>query len=304
MAEGFGLDNMSTEATAIVDDEWQILFASPAMSIFFGLSLDALIGRSVFSLMPEKIRSGQKTLWNLARLDQNALSLDALGLRNEHSFPLGVEVSMFQSGESHLRAVTFVDKTTTDKAAAPQNRESQKMEALGLLAGGVAHDFNNVLTSIMGLTQAVKDDLPTGSILIEDLEEVLLAASSAGDLTQQLLSFARRRPVQTTVIDLNRSVEEIDKLLRRSLPASITLELRSESADLPVIFAPSELHQILINLATNAKDAMLGGGRIEILLSKTVVETTEDLAAGSYATVSVSDSGTGIAEDSVSRVFA
>jgi signal transduction histidine kinase/CheY-like chemotaxis protein len=290
------------DVNLVVKGDGTIVFASSSAPTLFNARLSDLIGGSVFDLMPARIRTGQKTLWAMLAVADEPMRLDAVGLRNDDEFPLLLEVSVVESGAADgetMYCVAMQDGTPSDA----ESRHAQKMEALGLLAGGVAHDFNNTLTTIMGLAQAVKEDLPEGDPLIEDVKEILQAATSAGQLTQQLLSFARRRPSEAAVIELNRSVSDIDKILRRTLPASIALTVESAKNKLQVQFPPSDLHHILINLATNAKDAMPEGGSLTLTLDTCKVEDDSRIADGEYAIVSLRDSGTGIPEESLAKIF-
>lgn len=290
---------VSQEVMLVVKRDGSIVFATQTGAKLFGRSVKSLLRVSVFSLMPERIREGQEKLWALSQGAAEPLKLDALGLRDGVEFPLKLEVATIDGDEDKLYCVTLRDATPV----ALQDKQAQKMEALGLLAGGVAHDFNNALTAILGFAQSVKEDLPSGDQLVDDLDEVLRAASSAGELTQQLLSFARRRPVESTIIELNHSVNEIDKLLRRTLPASIKLDVESKHANLHVRFAPSELHQVLINLATNAKDAMPHGGELRLTLDRCLVKDSPEMDDGDYATLSIRDTGSGIAPESLTKIF-
>ncbi|MCP4444980.1 MAG: response regulator [Myxococcales bacterium] len=183
------------------------------------------------------------------------------------------------------------------------NKQSQKMEALGLLAGGVAHDFNNALTAIIGFASGVRDELKLGSTMRSDLEEVVNAAESASQLTKQLLSFSRERAVHSAVIEVNQSVNEMERLLRKTLPASVRIEIVQHSSDVHVRLELSELHQVLINLASNASDAMANGGDLCIRVSAETLSDTQGLDDGEYAVIRVSDTGVGIPLDMQSRVF-
>lgn len=284
---------VNREAVFIVDSEWNIVHASSASAKMFGRSHNALLSSSVFALFPERLRASQKKLWVTA--GRESLRLDALGTKRGEEFPLKVEVARVAEHDD-LTCVILSDLRTV-------NRQSQKMEALGLLAGGVAHDFNNALTAIIGFASGVRDELEIGSPLRADLEEVVNAAQSASQLTTQLLSFSRQRAVQSSVIELNKSVDEMERLLRKTLPASIRVSLVPSRNDVHVRFELSELHQILINLASNARDAMANGGELEIRIRTKDVVGHEGIDDGEYAVVDVADTGGGIPKDHIGRVF-
>ena len=168
-----------------------------------------------------------------------------------------------------------------------------KMEAVGRLAGGVAHDFNNLLTSIVNFTWYVRDELPAESPLREDLGEVLKAAESGARLTSQLLAFSRRRPTEATVVELNERVDQMRRVLERTIGENIRLEFRRSPQILPAIIDPGQLDQLVFNLAVNARDAMPGGGTLMFDLR----------AEGGMAVLEVVDDGTGIPLHIQDRLF-
>ncbi len=285
----------SREAVFIVDREWMIVHASSSGAKMFGRSQGALLRSSIFSLFPERVRSNQQELWATTPEGRDSLRVDALGQKGGDEFPLKVEVARIPEG-SGLYCIVLRDQRAS-------SRQSQKMEALGLLAGGVAHDFNNALTAIIGFATGVRDQLAKDSSLRDDMDEVLKAADSASKLTSQLLSFSRERPVQSSVIELNHSIIDLQSLLRRTLPVSIEIELHAHAQDVYVRFELSELHQILINLASNARDVMTGGGKLTVGVTTKQVSAHDTLQDGEYAVVSVRDTGDGIPVDLLSKIF-
>jgi signal transduction histidine kinase/CheY-like chemotaxis protein len=181
--------------------------------------------------------------------------------------------------------------------------QAQKMESIGRLAGGVAHDFNNLLTAIISFSRFVMDDLAPGDPRRSDLVEVLKAADSAARLTSQLLAFSRKRPVEPRLIDLNGSMRLISKVLRRTLEESIDLSIL-ECTDPPqVMFDPGQFDQLVMNLAVNARDAMPQGGRLTLEIGRRHVRKHGELTDGEYATVSVTDTGTGMSEQVLRQIF-
>jgi signal transduction histidine kinase/CheY-like chemotaxis protein len=284
---------VSREAVFIVDRGWNIVHASSGSAKMFGRTQKALLQSSVFALLPERLRANQKKLW--ATAGRESLRVDALGSKRGEEFPLKVEVARVPDHEE-LACVILSDLRTV-------NSQSQKMEALGLLAGGVAHDFNNALTAIIGFASGVRDELDLESPLRADLEEVVTAAQSASQLTTQLLSFSRQRAVQSSIIEVNRSVDEMQRLLRKTLPASIQISILPSRDDVHVRFELSELHQILINLASNARDAMADGGELEIRVNTRDVVGLEGLDDGEYAIIDVADTGGGIPKELLGKIF-
>ena len=198
---------------------------------------------------------------------------------------------------------------TEEKRLEEQFRQAQKMEAIGQLAGGIAHDFNNLLTVISSFGEFVLERLEPGSEVHADMEEVLNAARRAETLTAQLLAYSRRRPVAPAVVNVNKQVADVDKMLRRLLGDSI--EFRTDLADKlwNTCIDAGGLEQILVNLAVNARDAMPDGGRLAIETANSTVgpefleSTRTDIPPGRYVTISVTDTGTGMDEQTRQRLF-
>jgi len=180
-----------------------------------------------------------------------------------------------------------------------QFRQSQKMEAVGQLAGGIAHDFNNLLTAILGNTQLLLRDLPVGSTMRSDVEEIRKASERAAGLTRQLLAYSRRQMLQPEILDLNVVVADMDRMLRRLIGEHIAL-VTVPAADLGRVRAdPSQIEQVLVNLVVNARDAMSEGGRLTIETANVELDAAyaqEHLGAspGAYTMLAVTDTGTGM----------
>jgi PAS domain S-box-containing protein len=178
-------------------------------------------------------------------------------------------------------------------------RQSQKMEALGRLAGGVAHDFNNLLTSIMGFARLIHDELPDGHALRSDVEEILRAGERAANLTRQLLAFGRKQVLHVGEVDVNNVVRDMDRLLRRTLGEDIEV-VTTLGEDLGALLAdPGQISQILLNLAVNARDAMPRGGKLIIATSRVTLtpaacRSRPGLKPGDYIVLSVRDTGCGM----------
>jgi signal transduction histidine kinase len=180
---------------------------------------------------------------------------------------------------------------------------AQKMESVGRLAGGVAHDFNNLLTSIICFTRFVVDDMAQEDPRRADLVEVLRAADSAARLTNQLLAFSRRKPLQTVVLDLNAALTSVGRVLRRTLGERIELVILPAEEALCVMCDAGQFDQLIFNLAVNAKDAMADGGAITFKLGRTAWDGSEGLGAGDYVELLVSDTGKPLTAEAAARAF-
>jgi signal transduction histidine kinase/DNA-binding response OmpR family regulator len=184
-----------------------------------------------------------------------------------------------------------------------QVMHAQKMESVGRLAGGVAHDFNNLLTSIICFTRFVVDDMAPEDPRRADLVEVLRAADNAARLTNQLLAFSRRKPLQTVVLDLNAALTSVGRVLRRTLGERIELVILPAEESLCVLCDAGQFDQLIFNLAVNAKDAMPDGGAITIKLGRTSWDGAEGLATGDYVELLVSDTGKPMTPEAAARAF-
>ena len=188
--------------------------------------------------------------------------------------------------------------------------QSQKMEAVGQLAAGVAHDFNNVLTAVLGSSELLLLDTPVGSTTREEIEIIRDAATRAQDLIRQLLAFSARQVLQPVVLDLNALVDNVHKMLRRLIGEDITLAATLAPGLGRVRADPGQLEQVLVNLAVNARDAMPTGGRLALTTANVDVEPPPPGAGaggpvppGRYVVLQVTDTGSGMDAITQARVF-
>ena len=202
-------------------------------------------------------------------------------------------------------AIAMAEDVTERRALEEQLRQSQKLEAVGRLAGGVAHDFNNMLTAIGGYTAFALDHAEEGSVLRSDLEEVRKATERATLLTRQLLAFSRKQVLEPVRLDLNEIVGELKAMLRPLLGADVTLATALDDGLGSIEADPGQLSQVVMNLVVNARDAMPEGGRLTIATANADVDETGDgtIEPGSYVTLTVSDEGEGIDEETLSQIF-
>ena len=189
-----------------------------------------------------------------------------------------------------------------------QLRHAQKMDAIGQLAGGVAHDFNNILTAIIGYASIMHIKLPEGSPLKKSAEQIMETAERGSRLTQGLLAFSRKQVSNPRVIDLNEILQRIEQLLSRLISEDISLQLQYAPRQLPIVADSVEIEQVLMNLATNARDALPDGGKIDITttvltLDPAFAQAHGFVQAGEYALLTFSDSGQGMDEETSKRIF-
>jgi len=205
--------------------------------------------------------------------------------------------------------ITELKRAEEEKAKLEaQLYQSQKLEAIGKLAGGVAHDFNNLLTGIQGYTELIMQAVPQNDPMQDDLSEILKAASQAASLTKQLLGFSRNQVIAPKIVDLNGLISFSRKMLSRVIGEDIQLEF-IPGMDLGSIKVdPNQIDQILINLTVNARDAMPNGGKLIIktsnfTLDENCFELYSEAEAGKYAILTVMDSGCGMDDKTKSRIF-
>lgn len=290
------------EAMLIADDEGRYLDANPAACAIFGLSKDELTGRSIIEFMETDFdfagawgsfldQGWQTGEFRLARPDKTMRDLE------------------FSATARILpgRHLSVLRDITERKQLEEQLKQSQKMEAIGRLAGGIAHDFNNLLTAIIGYSQLVMGRLED-SPLRREIEEIQKAGARAAALTSQLLIFSRRQILQLRILDLNTIVTEMEKMLRRMIGEDVQLITHLEPSPWHVKADPGQIAQVIMNLAVNARDAMPRGGKLiietsNVLLDEAYTSQHLDVAAGRYVLLAVSDSGTGMDEDTLSHLF-
>jgi signal transduction histidine kinase/ActR/RegA family two-component response regulator len=189
-----------------------------------------------------------------------------------------------------------------------QLRQAQKLETIGTLAGGIAHDFNNILAGVLGYVQLALLDLPKESPVRADIEEVQRAANRAADLARQILVFSRRSEQKLQPVLLTDVVEEALKLIRASVPTTIDIRRTIDPETPPVMADPTQIHQVLMNLGTNAAHAMREGGMLAVDLSRVDIVPGQDdvpvtLLPGRFARLSVRDTGHGMDHATLERIF-
>ena len=186
--------------------------------------------------------------------------------------------------------------------------QAQKMESIGTLAGGVAHDFNNMLTAIIGNIQLVLESTPSESLDYPMLTEIEKAATRATALTRQLLTFSRRQPIERRTIDLNATINELSQMLRRLIGEHVDVAIRLADQLSPIFADPAQIQQVVMNLAVNARDAMPGGGHLliatrEVELDEQACRNQPWARPGRYAQLIVGDTGTGMDAELQQRIF-
>jgi PAS domain S-box-containing protein len=277
----------------------------------YGYTAAEITGRPVSLLLPpdrpdevaqilEQIRRGGRlTQVETVRVRKDGVRLD-----------VSLSVSPIRDAAGRIVGASAIARDITErKRLEAQIRQAQKMEALGTLAGGIAHDFNNILAVIMAQTEMAADGLPEGGELSRQLQEILVAADRARDLVRQILTFSRRTEQERRPVAVQAIVAEAMRLLRASLPATVEFRQQVEPGRALVLADPTQLHQVVLNLCTNAEHAMRErGGLLDVQL-RTVEVDAEFVAAhpplhpGSHVKLTVRDTGHGMSPQVQERIF-
>jgi len=302
----------ASQAIVAVNHKGLIELVNHKVEELFGYTDDELIGHSLEMLLPEALRERharhRKDYFSRPKVRPMGIGLNLAGRRkNGQEFPIEISLNYVEVG-GHSLAISFITDISTRIRLEQEIRQSQKMEAVGQLAGGVAHDFNNLLTVIQGYSAMVLAGLKPDDTFREPLEEIEKAAARAAALTRQLLTFSHRQVVVPRVLNLNTVINEIDKMLRRVISEDIELTLAlGEQVD-DIRADPGLIEQIVMNLAINAGDAMPEGGKLiieaaNLFLDKEYAGAHLATKAGPHVMLAVTDTGTGMSAEVRTHIF-
>ncbi|HYO83157.1 MAG TPA: ATP-binding protein, partial [Bryobacteraceae bacterium] len=224
--------------------------------------------------------------------------------RNGSTVNVSVWNALVRDSNGNVTAVVEALADVTERLRLEERfRQAQKMEAVGRLAGGVAHDFNNMLTVITGYCQMILDNPAADASIRSDMQQVVRAADRATSLTRQLLAFSRRQMVQPKVLEADAVVLDMKAMLLRLLAESVRLELDLGAEGARIRMDPGNLEQVVINLAVNARDAMNNDGVLRIRTRKFIADDSATFPEGEYYLLEVTDNGTGMSEETLSHLF-
>ncbi len=285
----------SMDLISILNMDGTIRYVSPSHERMLGYPLDELVGKNVLSFVDPQDKVRVQTA--LVK-GNNGRPVEC---RVRHSDGSWRVLESFSRDLSHVAGVNGMVVNARDiterKHLEEQLHHSQRLEAVGRLAGGVAHDFNNLLMVITGYSHMLLDAMHSSDPARQDLEQVVKASERATDLTRQLLAFSRRQGVRASLVNLNGLIHEMDRMLRRVLGEEIDLMVRLAPELKTVRADPGQIEQVILNMAVNARDAMASGGQL-------LIETRNaGQPAQGCVTISVSDTGIGMDSQVLSRVF-
>jgi len=308
----------SPSGLLMTDARGAIVLVNREIERMFGYSREELLGRSVETLVPERFRHGHGGLRGgfLAEPRVRAMGAgrDLYGLRKDGTeVPLEIGLTPVVTDDGMFVLASIVDITARKKAEDERRRleeelrQAQKLEAVGTLAGGIAHDFNNILFGIVGYAELIgKANSPAE--VQADLDELLKATARGKELVERISVFSRRQPAERRPMEIGATVAEAAKLLRATLPASIELRVDVQQDGPRVLGDATSIHQVLMNLGTNAAHAMPRGGRLDVLVEPryvrdSVVRAHPGLHEGPYVVLVVRDTGSGMDAGVRSRAF-
>jgi PAS domain S-box-containing protein len=300
------------DAIITIDQRLNIREFNPAAEQMFGYARNDILGRNVELLLPRPDRESRRIAFSryltngdgpLARRRLELAGLKADGTE----FP--VELTVARIGADSRAIITgFVRDITERRLLEEQLRQSQKLEAIGRLAGGVAHDFNNILMSIMGAADLLLMQIDQDDVARDEATEIKRSVQRGASLTRQLLAFSRRQATRPQLLSMSDIVGGMDTMLRRLIGPEIDFEMICPPEQTKVRADPSQIEQVVLNLVINSRDAMPDGGRLTVKVERVELDEDEAVAlveghAGSYARLSVSDTGTGIDEQTRAKLF-
>jgi two-component system, cell cycle sensor histidine kinase and response regulator CckA len=288
----------------------KIIFANPAFTQMTGYPAAEAIGKT-----PRILQGPLTDKTVLSRLRQNlergeAFTGEAINYRKDgKEFNLEWQIAPLRNAAGKITHYVAIQHDITGrKRLEAQLFQSQKLETVGKLAGGFAHEFNSILTAIIGQSELLLGDLPAGSPLTKNATEISKAAGRAAKLTRQLLAYGRKQFLQPTALDLNRIIASMEGMFQHLMSGNVDVRIVS-AADLHAMKADAgQMEQVIMNMVINARDAMPNGGKLmletaNITFDEQSVGRYPELKPGDYVMLAISDSGTGMSEEVKARVF-
>jgi PAS domain S-box-containing protein len=291
------------------DLDGTLLFVNRAWAHTLGYEPADVVGHSLGAFLAPSVRHLFADYLERVRQEATADGLARLVTRGGKELLWMYRSLRYEEAGKRPYVIGYAQDITERKQLEAQVRQAQKLQALGTLAGGIAHDFNNILTAILGYTELTMDDVAPDSCGWQNLQEVYTAGERAKELVQQILTFSRQTESERKPVRLHLLVKEVLKLMRASLPTTIDMRSRIDTTSDVVLADPTQMHQVLMNLCTNARHAMREtGGVLEVRLEAVQVTaddaaTHSELTPGPYLRLLVRDTGHGMTPEVMERIF-
>jgi two-component system cell cycle sensor histidine kinase/response regulator CckA len=300
----------SSDALLLIDAEGRVAYITPSSHRHLGWTAAEMVGRSILEFIhPDDRETVSMRIAETLQRPGETIMQEVRFRHGDRTWHIMEGFGVNRLDDPSVGAIVITTRDITDRRKLEEQlRQSQKMEAVGQLAGGVAHDFNNLLTAILGYCNLLLDEIPRDDPLRHDLDEIRSAGERAAGLTRQLLAFSRRQMLQPQIVDINALVRQMERLLRRLISEDVELVTALAPDLLSVHVDPSSIEQVLVNLAVNARDAMPLGGRLTIETSNVELDNTYagthlPIVPGRYVMLAVGDTGEGMDEATRERIF-
>ena len=303
--------NSTSDFVFLKDEQLNHIVVNNALARYFGKKPEEVIGLSDFDLLPEEAATScRNSDANAMATNKTYITEEPIGDRvfETLKFPVLLENNKIGVG-GYIRDITERKQAEADRDKLQmQLIQSQKLESVGRLAGGVAHDFNNMLSVILGNTEIVLQEVDSTQPLYDNFLEIQSAARRSAHVVRQLLAFARRQTIAPQVLDLNEIVEEMLKILRRLIGEDIDLSWQPGHDIWPIKMDPAQIDQILANLSVNARDAIHGVGKLILETGRATFDEAycaenQGFVPGDYVLLSVSDNGKGMDRETLENIF-
>lgn len=300
----------SNNGIVIIDESYKLIYINDEIRNIFGYTNEELLNNDFRTFLDSENFRFFDDRYN-RRLKGESVSVRyeaVIRRKNGDKRRLEINTAVINDSKNKHQTVVNLKDVTEQKKLEEQLFQSRKMESIGRLAGGVAHDFNNMLMPIMGYTEMLLHEFPGDTSQHYDLQQIREAALRARDLTQNLLAFSRKQVFEIKVTSIGETIKNFEKILRRTIREDIQLEITDKSDSSLIRTDPSQIEQILLNLAINSQNAMPEGGKLTITVSNVYfsqesIINDQVAVAGNYIEITITDTGSGMDSDTLKQIF-